>query len=32
LILGWVVVILGIVVVVAGLAISAGMHGPMHMH
>lgn len=32
LILGWVVVILGIVVVVAGLAISGGMHGPMHMH
>jgi hypothetical protein len=32
LILGWAVVILSIVVVVAGLAISAGMHGPMHIH
>jgi hypothetical protein len=30
LILGWAAVILGIVLVVGGLAVSAGMHGPVH--
>ena len=30
LILGWAAVIIGILVVVAGLAVSAGMHGPMN--
>jgi Domain of unknown function (DUF1707)/Domain of unknown function (DUF4190) len=29
--LGWAAVILGIVLIVAGLAISGGIHGPMHM-
>ena len=32
LILGWAAVILGIVLLVVGLAISAGMHGTVHMH
>lgn len=30
--LGWAAVILGIVLVLVGLAVSPGMHGPMHMH
>lgn len=32
LLLGWAAVILGILLIAAGLAASAGMHGPMHMH